>query len=157
MEKWLPVKNYEDLYLVSNTGKVKSVITNKILKGALNSKTAYTKYRFVQLYKKNAKRLNAYVHLLVFDTFVGVDRTGYTVDHIDNDQENNNVSNLQLIPHRLNCIKDKKEAGIYHVKKKNAWIARTMINGKRTYLGISKDKEKALEIYRKAISSFGGA
>ncbi len=155
MEIWLSIKNYEGLYLVSNTGKVKSAITNKVLKGTLTS-TKYTKYRFVQLYKENTKRVNAYIHLLVYDTFVGKDRTGYTVDHIDNDQENNHIDNLQLITHRVNCTKDKECPGIYYHKKKDAWIARIQIAGKMTYLGINKDKNKSFEIYKKALNSFGG-
>lgn len=32
MEIWKPVKNFENLYAVSNLGKVKSLQTNKILK-----------------------------------------------------------------------------------------------------------------------------
>ncbi len=156
MEQWLPVKDYENLYLVSNTGKVKNTITGKILKGALNSQTAYTKYRFVQLYKPDTKRKTVYIHLLVFDTFVGTDRTGYEVDHIDNNQENNTLSNLQLISHRSNCIKDRSSAGVYYDKRKNLWIARIQVDGKSKYLGSSKDKEKAQALYKIAFDSFGG-
>lgn len=156
METWKTIKDYEGLYEVSNTGQVRSILTGKLLKGAYNSKTAYTKYKFVQLYKKNEKRKNAYVHLLVYDHFIGKDRTGYTVDHIDNDRSNNNVDNLQLITHRLNCVKDRKSPGVYYHKKKQAWMARISINGKTKHLGMSKDKEKALEMYKKAFDSIGG-
>ena len=156
MEEWLPIKDYENLYLVSNTGKIKNALTNKVLKGALNSKTAYTQYRFVQLYKPNTKRKTAYIHLLVFDTFVGTDRTGYEVDHIDNNQENNSLSNLQLISHRANCIKDRKSAGVSYDKTKKLWIARMQIKGKMKYLGSAKDKEKAQQLYKAVFDSFGG-
>lgn len=44
-----------------------------------------------------------YLHRVIWETFKGEIPKGYVIDHIDNKPENNDLSNLQCITHRLNC------------------------------------------------------
>ena len=60
---------------------------------------------------------------------------GKEVDHIDSDKTNNKLSNLQLISHKDNCIKSRKQRGYikpdfsngkYSIKKKALLINKTV-------------------------------
>ena len=50
------------------------------------------------------------LHTIVAETFLGKIE-GKEVDHIDSDKTNNKLSNLQLISHKDNCIKSRKQRG----------------------------------------------
>lgn len=157
MEIWKPIKNYETSYAVSNTGKVKNIITGRILKAYVRDKNSKIKqYLCVQLYAEG-KRWIISVHVLVYDTFKRKPRKGYHIDHKDNDPWNNHIDNLQLIRPRHNFTKDKDYPGIYHVKKTDRWIARIQIKGKMTYLGIRKNKEEAFALYKAAFEKIEGS
>lgn len=54
--EWKPIKDYEDLYLVSNTGLVKSLHwgKEKLLKQVIRSKNY--QYYFVGLFKNKKRR-----------------------------------------------------------------------------------------------------
>lgn len=91
-EKWLPVPidEYKDLYLVSNTGKIKNVKTGLILKQKI-SKNGYCS---ITLYNKGHRKF-VFVHRLVAIAFIpNQNFRELTVDHIDSNPLNNNVSNL---------------------------------------------------------------
>jgi hypothetical protein len=154
MKIWKPIKNYENLYHVSNTGEIKNILTNKILKGYVR-KGRSIPYRAVQLYNEKERSVFS-IHTLVFDTFNGFNRIGYHIDHIDNDQENNHIDNLKLVNPRENYTKDKQYPGIYQVKRTKKWIARIKHNNKMIYLGTSPNKEDAFKIYIKAFERIEG-
>ena len=137
MEKeiWKDIPEYEGLYQISKTGKIKSLKKlveysnrsgfkkEKILKGGIDRG-----YTFVIL-SKDGKVKNFKIHQLMAITFLNHKPNGYkvVVDHIDNNTLNNNLENLQLITQRENTSKDKnnttsKYSGV-HKNKKNKWIA----------------------------------
>lgn len=98
MEKWKDIKGYEGLYKVSNLGRVKSLerfdrigrkIEGKILK-AIKDKG----YLFVHLYKDKTKK-KCRIHRLVAETFIPNPLNKETVNHKDENKENNNVENLE--------------------------------------------------------------
>ena len=98
-EKFLKVKGYEG-YEVSNTGKIKSLKTNRLLKPQKNN----CGYLYILLTDQNKKvRINL-IHRLVFDAFIGID-DGLEINHLDEDKENNRLDNLELITHEENLKK----------------------------------------------------
>ena len=98
-EKFVKIKGYEG-YEVSNTGKIKSLKTNRLLKPQKNN----CGYLYILLTDSNKKvRINL-VHRLVFDSFIGID-DGLEINHLDEDKENNRLDNLELITHEENLKK----------------------------------------------------
>lgn len=89
-EVWLPVCGFEDLYEVSNLGKVRNISSGKILKQWRRSS-----YYLVDLYVCGQRHVRS-VHHLVFDTFDRRDREGLVIHHVDYNKDNNMLSNLQL-------------------------------------------------------------
>ena len=88
-EIWKDVVGYEGLYKISNTGRVKSVKRDKILKEQLNERG----YLRVSLSKNNKQKIYS-VHRLVMITFIGYEE-GKQVNHIDGDKTNNRLDNLE--------------------------------------------------------------
>ena len=98
-EKFVKVKGY-DGYEVSNTGKIKSLKTNRLLTPQKNN----CGYLYILLTDSNKKvRINL-IHRLVFDSFIGID-DGLEINHLDEDKENNRLDNLELITHEDNLKK----------------------------------------------------
>lgn len=110
-EIWTEVKGFEGIYEVSNTGKIKSkwrksgicmspmgkeftyTVNEKILKSA-KSKNGYLRVLLVD--KDNDLRINKSIHRLVLENFNPVSNMeNLTVNHIDGNKENNNLSNLE--------------------------------------------------------------
>lgn len=89
-EKWKTVQLYPS-YMISNYGRVKNERTGKSLK-PVKMKNGYLT---VNLYDKNGKHKNYYVHRLVAKAFIK-NKNEYTeINHIDENKENNKVNNLE--------------------------------------------------------------
>lgn len=109
-EVWKDAKNFEGYYQVSNWGRVKSLDRwverngklvlrkGKILKPFLNADG----YSVINLYK-NRKRKFYLGHRLIWETFNGEVPKGFEINHIDENKQNNILSNLNLLTHRDNC------------------------------------------------------
>lgn len=96
-EIWLPVRNYEDRYLVSNTGNVKSLKHNKILKPWKSPDGHLIVYLC-----KNKTKVSIGIHRLVLLTFVGEPLSDFEASHLDGNEENNNLENLAWESHATN-------------------------------------------------------
>lgn len=93
MEKWKEVKDWEEKYLVSDLGRVKSLITNKIIIGDKNN----CGYRRVTFYNGDIRE-RVFVHRLVAKTFIPTEgMKDLQVNHIDGNKENNTVLNLEWV------------------------------------------------------------
>lgn len=90
-EIWKDIKDYEELYQVSNFGRVKSLYTNRILKGSKNNRGGYLK---VSLCKNNIKSTKT-IHRLVAQAFIPNPENKPQVNHIDENKTNNMVSNIE--------------------------------------------------------------
>lgn len=96
-EVWKPVPGYEGIYSVSDHGRVRRELSRtcakagKILKSALRSG-----YPFVQLCL-GGKRVNASIHRIVAEVFIGPCPDGYCVNHKDADRTNSRASNLEYV------------------------------------------------------------
>lgn len=102
--EWKPIKDYEDLYMVSNTGLVKRIkfINGKhnfeqerLLKPILNKDG----YMFVRLCK-DGKAKNKRIHKLVANAFLG--ESNLQIDHIDGNKQNNRLDNLEYVTPKEN-------------------------------------------------------
>ena len=98
-EIFVKIKGYEG-YEVSNTGKIKSLKTNRLLKPQKNN----CGYLYILLTDQNKKVKINLIHRLVFDSFIGITE-GFEINHLDEDKENNKLDNLELITHEDNLKK----------------------------------------------------
>jgi hypothetical protein len=138
MEVWKDIAGYEDLYKVSDLGRVMSLRknNNQILKSYNDSQN----YATVKLYK-DKKSTNFKVHRLVWETFNY--KTTLQIDHIkEGDKSDNRLCNLQAlnnrqnnIKHRLTTKKTSQYTGVSWDKKANKWVSFIRIKGKSTFLG----------------------
>ena len=110
---FLPIKNYEGLYEVSDTGLIKSVkrivigkdgikypFKERILKVNPNKSVEYPQ---VSLWKNNIGT-TFYVHRLVAETFIPNPKHLPEVNHKDGNRSNNTVENLEWVDSKGNSI-----------------------------------------------------
>ena len=95
MEIWKNVKDYENLYQVSNLGNVKR--NNKILKPHLNAK-GYCRVTLC----KDGIRTKFTIHRLVAEQFIPNPDDKPCIDHINTDRTDNRVENLRWVTHLEN-------------------------------------------------------
>ena len=88
-EIWKKIDGYT-IYEVSNTGKVRNVITGK-LKAIRITKNGYC----ITDLKENGIQRTKYVHRLVAEAFIKNDDMLPQVNHKDEDKTNNNADNLE--------------------------------------------------------------
>jgi hypothetical protein len=90
-EPWLPVAEYP-LYEVSNSGRVRNVHTERILKPAPNSKG----YLCVLLYQGSKRNRRSFlVHRLVAQAFLPNPSNLPQVNHLNGQKRDNRVLNLE--------------------------------------------------------------
>jgi hypothetical protein len=87
-EKWKVIPDFPNYY-ISTYGRVKNILTNKILKPIL-----VCDYYKINLYG-NYKRAQCFIHKLVAEAFIDNVHNKTHVDHIDTNPLNNNVNNLR--------------------------------------------------------------
>lgn len=157
IEIWKVIDGYEN-YEVSNFGNVKALNYRCSGKERLLKQQKCTNgYLMVRVYK-NCEWKIFRVHVLVAMEFHGHKPDGTTkicVDHIDNNKLNNHVDNLQLISHRENSSKDKKDGtskyiGVHWNKGKNKWTASITFNWRLIHLGHFDLEIDAANAYQKA-------
>lgn len=99
-EIWTDLLEYRpELYSISNYGKIKNKVTNKILK------TSVTPYGYEAIvFGGRAKRFRAYIHRLVYRAFnSNMDISDYDIHHLDEDKLNNYIGNLSIIKKSDHC------------------------------------------------------
>tara|TARA_R110000851_G_scaffold120780_2_gene249280 strand:- start:1024 stop:1500 length:477 start_codon:yes stop_codon:yes gene_type:complete len=155
MEIWKSVKGYEDLYEISNLGRVKSLHFGKerILKGTKGNH----EYLSVGMCKDGKNEIST-IHRLVACAFLNHEPNGnkLVIDHINNIKKDNRLENLQIITQRKNLSKDKKKGyskytGVYLNKEIKKWYSLIYLNGKLKYLGIFESELEASNTYQKAL------
>lgn len=130
-EMWKDVEEYEGLYQVSNTGKVKSFHKNIILKPTKNSENGYL---YVTLHKLGNKK-RFYIHRLVAKAYLPHELVKNEVNHIDGCKENNESFNLEW------CTRSENELHAYKTGLKKPYPR----NGENNPNAKLTDKQK-LEI-----------
>ena len=99
-ESWCPVKNYENLYDVSDQGRVKSIGygDDRILRPGRNGRG----YLKVGLYK-NGERKCYDIHRIVAQAFIPNPQNLPEVNHKDENKTNNSVQNLEWCSSKYNA------------------------------------------------------
>jgi len=105
-EEWRDVVGYEGIFQVSNFGRIKRI-----------SVRSSHSSRFVGRFRKPQKHNDGYlqidlsrghhqlIHKIVMDAFVGPCPSGYEVNHIDHDRQNNCLRNLEYVTPKENVNK----------------------------------------------------
>ena len=102
-ELWKPIINFEDRYLISNHGRVKSLYLNRILK-PVRHKVGYMQ---IGLYN-GEKQMFKLVHRLVAIHFIDNPDNKSDVNHKDLNKQNNYDWNLEWTTHLENMQHAKK-------------------------------------------------
>lgn len=103
-EEWKTIDGYENKYMVSNLGRVKSLNYKHTKKICLLSLITGNKgYLYVTL-NKNGKHKNFFVHRLVAKAFIPNYNNLPTVNHIDECKTNNRVENLEWASYKENNL-----------------------------------------------------
>jgi hypothetical protein len=115
MEIWKPVKNYENLYEVSNIGRVRSktrYVTNYDMNTKQYSKRLYigkiiqgtiqkTGYKRIILSNGNIKTYK-FIHQLVAEAFIPNPENKPCIDHINGRKLDNRANNLRWVTYKEN-------------------------------------------------------
>jgi hypothetical protein len=156
-EVWKDVPNYENLYMVSNMGRVLRKYNgyNKILVKILKP----SGYHVCSLSKNNV-RIQIRIHVLVASAFLEYKyhAKDSVVNHKDGNRINNTLSNLEIISQRDNVFHSNKNklikyAGVRLNKTKNRYISGISI--KRNYIrfGTFDTQEQAHSYYKIALEN----
>lgn len=100
MINWKIINGYPD-YAISDTGQVKSLRYNRILKASVNdSGYAYINLTF------NKKKKTCAIHRLVIEDFGPAKPDEYSiVDHKDKNKLNNHIDNLEWVSIKENTLR----------------------------------------------------
>lgn len=121
-EQWRPVLGWENLYEVSDYGRVRSVErevqfgdrTRRVLSRVLSpGRRGPGKVPYVIL-SGDGRRQSRSVHTLVLEAFVGVCPPGHEACHWDDNTTNNHLSNLRWDTHSANmqdCVRNGRHQG----------------------------------------------
>ena len=148
MEEYRIIEGFEK-YSISDLGNVRNNKTARILKQATNMR-----YRQI-----NIRGKTLYVHRLIALAFIPNIENKPTVDHIDKNESNNNVSNLRW----ANMSEQNLNKGVYinnisgckgvaWIKDRKKWKAYITINRKTVILGLFKDLDDAKEARTKRVN-----
>jgi len=111
-EIWKDIEGFEDLYQISNNGRVKS-LKRKILykdgrsfikeESILNPSIGNKGYYYLNL-RKNGISYNKRIHRLVLMHFKPQLKNKTQTNHIDGNKSNNNINNLEWVTNSENQI-----------------------------------------------------
>jgi hypothetical protein len=149
---WMPVKGYEERYLVSNDGRVKSldIYVNckngkRLYEGRI--KPQYTNnrgYLTVALCKDN-KTVRALIHRIVAEAFICNPNNLPQVNHIDGDPTNNHASNLEWVTDNENKKHSSIDVGGTQ-RPKRAVVVTDTVTGKIFHFGGVREAERVLNL-----------
>lgn len=105
MEDWKLVIGYEDQYLVSDLGNVKSIKRDKLMRPAPDGDG----YLMLTLCKHGTRKMFK-MHRIVLEAFKGNRPNGFTASHLNGINTDNSLGNLKWDSHKDNCCR-KKEHG----------------------------------------------
>lgn len=128
-EIFKPIKGYEDYYSISNKGRVYSHKTKTYLKPKRNEnkKTGSIGYWQVDLCVKQ-KHTYPFIHRLVAEAFIDNPNNYNQVNHIDENRENNDVSNLEWCDSKYNLYYGSRIEKISYKNRERCKVGIVMID-----------------------------
>lgn len=148
--RWVNVIGFEDRYIVSDTGLVKSINSNKILKPGINKKGYLSVVLQMNCYKKTI-RLNR----LVAIHFIANPDNKPEVNHRNGDKSNNHKSNLQWVTKSENEIHAHKNGLKPNHGKWNRLLDEKKVKKILNLYSLNKNKSdisRRLKVNRKTVS-----
>lgn len=141
-EIWKDIIEYENFYLVSNLGRIKSLRTTAIKKNSFNKK----RYNIVSLSKFGEQKTKI-VHRLVAQAFIPNPNNLPQVNHKDGNKQNNRVDNLEWVTNRENrdhAIKNGLVANTRGIKNGMSILTETEVKIIRDLFFIKKLKQSEI-------------
>lgn len=89
-EVWIDIKGFEDLYQISNFGRIKR---KPFILSVCNDKDNYPRVTLSD--QKNDRKINGMLHRLLALHFIPNPENKATVNHIDGNKTNYNLNNLE--------------------------------------------------------------
>lgn len=117
-EIWKPVKGREEYYLISNTGKVKSLVNRYKTRGEFELKQCINNkgYYYVDLAVPELKKYA--IHRLVAEAFCSKPEGCNIVNHLDNNPANNHYTNLEWTTYSGNLQHAQKQGRLFNAQSK---------------------------------------
>jgi hypothetical protein len=131
-ERWLPVVGYEGKYLVSDQGRVKSLMTDKAKGGRVLKQRTYSRYRYAGLWM-NGRLKQCRVHRLVLSAFVGPCPEGMEALHGEGGALDNRLANLRWGTRSEN-MREQVAAGNHNEARKTHCVNGHPFNDRNTYM-----------------------
>jgi hypothetical protein len=161
---WKSIPGFEGAYEVSNTGAVRSVDRNTLIKGIvsrirgkeLNPTVGSHGYKEASLTHLGKVR-RVLIHRVVAEVYIDNDNQLPVVNHIDGNKLNNSVGNLEWCSRRENATHS-REGKTFGVRptRNGRYRAAYRKNGVRVYLkGSFPTKEEAFSAYKIAVQQSG--
>lgn len=141
-EIWKDIKDFEGHYQVSNLGRLRSIRTSQGTYRERLKKTFISNqgYEQVNLFKNN-KSYTLIVHRIIAEAFIPNTMNKETVNHIDGNKLNNNISNLEWNTYSENHL-HAFNTGLKDVEKCRKRMIGTKFNSKSKYHNVSFDKSR---------------
>lgn len=140
MEQFKPINGFEN-YGINRNGEIRNIKFNRSFKTFIHKKSGYIKARLC----KDGKKKDFYIHRLVGLAFIPNPENKPTIDHIDRNKQNNNVSNLRWATQQEQV----ENTGVHKdnfLGEKNISTFKNK-NGIYFHLRINRSKKKILNKY----------
>ncbi|MGN0961306.1 MAG: NUMOD4 domain-containing protein [Christensenellales bacterium] len=128
-EIWADLKDYENLYIISNYGRIISLPRNTTSGKLLTPQISKYGY-YMQMLYKNGKHKLCRVNRLVASTFIENPNNELFINHIDGNKLNNKVDNLEWC-NRSHNQKEAYRLGLQKVSDKQRKVASEFAKTKR--------------------------
>lgn len=167
-EIWKAIPNYEEGYIVSSIGRVKSLERIVATKGGfktnkeriLKAHKSKSGYYFVALCLYGKKK-QYYIHQLMAMAFLGhvPNKFKLVVDHINNDKTDNRIDNLRIVTNRENSSQRHLKSSSKYVGVRQAgkrWRSSIRVGKKRLWLGTFDTEYEAHLAYQNKLKEING-